>query len=110
LHALEGKGIPYAPINNIRRTFEHPQVVARDMIQEVEHPRAGRIKLVGECRKRNIIREGYYANQMLWIFQEYQLSISMRNLRYDCRHLPLDSIRARYCLFCWGIQMRTSVD
>ncbi|KAF9951613.1 hypothetical protein BGZ70_000909, partial [Mortierella alpina] len=51
LKALEGRGIPFAPINNIQQTFEHPQVVARDMIQEIEHPKAGKIKVTGPAVK-----------------------------------------------------------
>ncbi|KAH8555973.1 CoA-transferase family III domain-containing protein [Umbelopsis sp. PMI_123] len=47
LEQLNGVGIPFAPINNIQQTFHHPQVLARDMIQEVDHPRAGKVKLVG---------------------------------------------------------------
>ncbi|KAF9434938.1 hypothetical protein BGZ76_007157 [Entomortierella beljakovae] len=47
LKALEGKGVPFAPINNIEQTFQHPQVIARGMIQEIEHPKAGKIKLTG---------------------------------------------------------------
>ncbi|WVF72217.1 hypothetical protein IAT40_007029 [Kwoniella sp. CBS 6097] len=38
---LKGKG----PINNIAQTFAHPQAVARGVVEEVEHPRAGTIKL-----------------------------------------------------------------
>ncbi|KAG0367679.1 hypothetical protein BGZ54_003475 [Gamsiella multidivaricata] len=51
LKALDGRGIPFAPINNIAQTFAHPQVVARDMIQEIEHPKAGKIKLAGPAVK-----------------------------------------------------------
>ncbi|KAF9584249.1 hypothetical protein BGW38_007093 [Lunasporangiospora selenospora] len=47
LAALEDQGIPFAPINNIAQTFEHPQVLARDMVQEIEHPTAGKIKVTG---------------------------------------------------------------
>ena len=47
LSVLSDKGIPFAPINNIKKTFEHPQVIARGMIQEVDHPKAGKIKLTG---------------------------------------------------------------
>ncbi|WWD15977.1 hypothetical protein CI109_100401 [Kwoniella shandongensis] len=42
---LTGKGLPFAPINNIAQTFAHPQAIAREVVEEVEHPRAGRIKL-----------------------------------------------------------------
>ncbi|ORX90532.1 CoA-transferase family III [Basidiobolus meristosporus CBS 931.73] len=44
---LEGSGIPFGPINNMKQTFEHPQVVHREMIQEVNHPKAGKIKVAG---------------------------------------------------------------
>lgn len=47
LETLTGAGFPFAPINNIQQTFDHPQIVARGLVQEVEHERAGRIKLVG---------------------------------------------------------------
>ncbi|KAI9091855.1 CoA-transferase family III domain-containing protein [Phlyctochytrium arcticum] len=47
LSKFEGIGIPYAPVNNIEQTFEHPQVKHREMIQEVDHPRSGKVKLVG---------------------------------------------------------------
>ncbi|KAF9294678.1 hypothetical protein BGZ88_003537 [Linnemannia elongata] len=47
LKALEGKGVPFAPIHNIGQTFSHPQVLARGMVHEVEHVKAGKIKLIG---------------------------------------------------------------
>ncbi|CAI2189043.1 4317_t:CDS:2 [Funneliformis geosporum] len=47
LSIFADKSFPFAPINNIKKTFEHPQVIARNMIQEVDHPRAGKIKLTG---------------------------------------------------------------
>ncbi|KAJ3035222.1 hypothetical protein HDV00_004130 [Rhizophlyctis rosea] len=47
LKVLEPLGLPFAPVNNIKETFEHPQVKARRMVEEVDHPRAGKIKLVG---------------------------------------------------------------
>lgn len=46
LEALKGKGLPFAPINNIQKTFEHPQAKARKVVTEVDHPRAGKLKLV----------------------------------------------------------------
>ncbi|WVW83010.1 hypothetical protein I302_105026 [Kwoniella bestiolae CBS 10118] len=38
---FKGKG----PINNIAQTFAHPQSIARQVVEEVEHPRAGKIRL-----------------------------------------------------------------
>ncbi|KAI0029484.1 CoA-transferase family III domain-containing protein [Vararia minispora EC-137] len=47
LKLLWGIGIPHGPINNIQQTFEHPQVKARNSIIEIEHPRIGKLKMVG---------------------------------------------------------------
>ncbi|KAF9193805.1 hypothetical protein BGZ51_002128 [Haplosporangium sp. Z 767] len=47
LNALDGRGVPFAPINNIEQTFQHPQVLARGMVHEIEHPKAGKIKVAG---------------------------------------------------------------
>lgn len=44
---LNGLGVPFGPINDIQQTFDHPQVKARGLVVEVDHPRAGPIKLVG---------------------------------------------------------------
>ncbi|GLB38503.1 putative coA-transferase family III [Lyophyllum shimeji] len=46
LERFSGLGVPFGPINNIQQTFEHPQAVARGVTVEVEHARAGKIKLV----------------------------------------------------------------
>ena len=40
-------GVPCGPINDIAELFADPQVSHREMIVEVEHPTAGRIKLPG---------------------------------------------------------------
>jgi formyl-CoA transferase len=39
--------IPCAPINTIDRVFADPQVQARDMVVEIPHPTAGKVKLAG---------------------------------------------------------------
>ncbi|GAA5937720.1 CaiB/BaiF CoA transferase family protein [Sporobolomyces koalae] len=46
LEHLKGHGFPFAPVNDIKGTFDHPQTQARDLVREMEHPRAGKIKLV----------------------------------------------------------------
>jgi len=40
-------GIPMGAINSIGEIVEHPQVVARRALVEMEHPRAGKVKMVG---------------------------------------------------------------
>jgi succinate--hydroxymethylglutarate CoA-transferase len=46
LQILDGVGIPYGPVNNISKTFSHPQVIHQKMIHELDHPTAGKIKVV----------------------------------------------------------------
>jgi crotonobetainyl-CoA:carnitine CoA-transferase CaiB-like acyl-CoA transferase len=40
-------GVPVAPILELDEVFEHPQVAARDMLLDIDHPTAGRFKQVG---------------------------------------------------------------
>lgn len=44
---LDDKGIPNGPINTVDKVVNHPQVLARDMIVEVEHPIGGALKMAG---------------------------------------------------------------
>ena len=46
VHALEAVDVPCGPINDIAHVFEDPQVIARGMKIETDHPTAGRIPLV----------------------------------------------------------------
>jgi len=45
LQEFDAIGLPCGPLNNIAQAAEHPQVLARRMLVEVEHPRIGRLKL-----------------------------------------------------------------
>ena len=47
LSILEAAGVPCGPIYDISQVYADPQVVARDMVVEVEHPTAGTIRNVG---------------------------------------------------------------
>lgn len=44
---LEEAGLPCAPINTVDKVINDPQIAARDMIVEVEHPVAGHLKMAG---------------------------------------------------------------
>jgi crotonobetainyl-CoA:carnitine CoA-transferase CaiB-like acyl-CoA transferase len=41
---LKVAGVPCARVNNFKEVFESPQIVARGVVQEVEHPRLGRMR------------------------------------------------------------------
>jgi len=47
LAALEAAGVPCGPINSIADMAADPQVRAREMVVELEHPRAGRTRVLG---------------------------------------------------------------
>lgn len=44
---LDNSGVPNGPINTIDKVLEDPQVLAREMVVEMEHPRGGKLKMAG---------------------------------------------------------------
>jgi crotonobetainyl-CoA:carnitine CoA-transferase CaiB-like acyl-CoA transferase len=48
---LEEAGLPSGPINNLEQVFADPQVLARGMRVELDHPLAGTVALVGSPLK-----------------------------------------------------------
>jgi formyl-CoA transferase len=49
--ALEAAGVPNGPINNLKQVFDEPQVAARGMRIELEHPLAGKVPLIASPMK-----------------------------------------------------------
>jgi formyl-CoA transferase len=47
LAACRAAGVPSGPINSVEQVFEHPQVLARNMVLEIEHPTAGALRMAG---------------------------------------------------------------
>jgi CoA:oxalate CoA-transferase len=47
IELLDAESVPCAPVNTLDRALNDPQVVARDMILEFDHPRFNRIRVVG---------------------------------------------------------------
>lgn len=45
--ALLAEGLPGGPINTVDQVFADPQVLARSMVEVIDHPSAGTIRLVG---------------------------------------------------------------
>jgi crotonobetainyl-CoA:carnitine CoA-transferase CaiB-like acyl-CoA transferase len=42
--ALVAAGIPCALVNNFQEVFDHPQIVAREVVREIAHPRLGTMR------------------------------------------------------------------
>jgi crotonobetainyl-CoA:carnitine CoA-transferase CaiB-like acyl-CoA transferase len=51
LELLSQHGVPCGPINTMQQLFDDPQVKAREMVVDVNHPTAGSIPLVGSPLK-----------------------------------------------------------
>jgi formyl-CoA transferase len=51
LALFEQDGVPCGPILDYEEVFDDPHVRARGMVQEVEHPAAGRVRVVGPAVK-----------------------------------------------------------
>ncbi len=47
VEAFGAAGLPTGPINSVADVFQDPQVLHRGMVQEIVHPTAGKIRLVG---------------------------------------------------------------
>ena len=47
LATLEASDIPCGPINDYAQVFADPQIVARDMVLETDHPVLGRLRTLG---------------------------------------------------------------
>ena len=45
--ALDAAGVPVGPVNTMGEALSHPQVLARGMVVEVDHPRSGKSKALG---------------------------------------------------------------
>jgi formyl-CoA transferase len=51
LERLQAAGIPCGPVQNYDKVFQHPQVLARNLLVENDHPKAGRVQMVGKPLK-----------------------------------------------------------
>jgi crotonobetainyl-CoA:carnitine CoA-transferase CaiB-like acyl-CoA transferase len=54
---LNKEGVPAAPVLPLDKVFEHPQVIEREMVVEVEHPKGGTIKMIGNPVKQPGVEE-----------------------------------------------------
>jgi CoA:oxalate CoA-transferase len=57
LEILKSGGIPCGPINAINQVFEDPQVIARNMLIDVEQPGIGKLKIAGNPIKMSLMED-----------------------------------------------------
>jgi formyl-CoA transferase len=51
IERLWSEGIPAGPIHTVDRALEDPSTLAREMVVEMQHPRAGSVRLIGSPMK-----------------------------------------------------------
>lgn len=74
LPILEKEGVPSGPINTLDRVFRDPQVLARRMKIEVEHPKIGTLPMVGNPVKVTDVPEEFAPPPLLGQHTEEVLS------------------------------------
>ncbi|MDE0035243.1 MAG: CoA transferase [Deltaproteobacteria bacterium] len=47
IELLNDAGVPCSPVQDIRQVFDSPQVRATEMLREVDHPTAGKVRMAG---------------------------------------------------------------
>ena len=47
IEAFDAAGVPVGPVHTIGEALSHPQTLARGMVVELDHPRAGRTMALG---------------------------------------------------------------
>lgn len=58
---LDAEAVPWGPVNTVDRTFRDPQILARQMKIEVDHPTIGKLPMLGNPVKVNCAEESYVA-------------------------------------------------
>ncbi|KEY74097.1 hypothetical protein S7711_05349 [Stachybotrys chartarum IBT 7711] len=82
LEVFEGKGMPYAAVNDVQQTLNHEHTRARNMVIDVEHDTCGTIKMVNTPVKYS---ESQPANHRLeYVKKHSNESLSSTNLRSLC--------------------------
>jgi crotonobetainyl-CoA:carnitine CoA-transferase CaiB-like acyl-CoA transferase len=57
LQKLDEEDVPAAPVNTFDRILSDPQILSRNMVVEINHPKAGKFKSVGNPVKVSQIPE-----------------------------------------------------
>jgi len=67
--ALDAAGVPAGPVLRYDEALADPQVEAREMIREMEHPLMGRIRALGQPAKYSVSVPGAYHRPPPWLGQ-----------------------------------------
>lgn len=60
IELLKAEGIPAGPINTVDKVLSDPQVLTRQMVVDVDHPKCGTIQMVGNPIKSSIAEDERY--------------------------------------------------
>ena len=81
IELLEGKGVPCGPINSVEAVANDPQVQARGMILEMDHPTAGKVKVSSNPIKMD--KTPFVLESPPPVLGEHTASVLKKYLGYD---------------------------
>lgn len=84
LKLLAEAGVPSGPINTVDRVMEDEQVVARNMVPTISHPKCGDLKVLGNPIKITDVEEFFESSPLLG---EHTEEILKGLLGYDEEHI-----------------------
>lgn len=61
MEAISREGIPAGPVNTVDKALSDPQVLARNMVVQMDHPGVGKYKAIGNPIKASACDDGPYA-------------------------------------------------
>jgi formyl-CoA transferase len=94
IRLLESVGVPCGPINDLADVFQDPQVLARDMRQDLPHPTAGRVSVPGSALKLSATPVTYRSAPPLLGQHTQEVLQSLAALSDD----ELDTLKARHII------------
>jgi len=92
LQALEAAEVPCGPVLTLEQVYQHPQVQARNMAIEVEHPIAGRIHAIGFPVKYSTTPPQMYRPAPVLGQHTFTILESLGMNKEQCQQLEADGI------------------
>ena len=92
INLLEGFGIPCGPINNVQEIVESPQIQVREMIIEMDHPKAGKIKMAGSPIKSSLTPVSYRCPPPILGQHTEEILVSLGYSRDDIDSFKTDGV------------------
>jgi crotonobetainyl-CoA:carnitine CoA-transferase CaiB-like acyl-CoA transferase len=92
LHLLKQAEVPAGPVLTLDQVYQHPQVRARNMAIEIEHPLAGRVHAIGFPVKYSRTPGQMYRPAPMLGQHTFQILESLGMSAEECSHLEAEGV------------------